>query len=131
MRRQVAALNRRDLDALMALYAADAVLEFPASPRVRGQPAIRAAFARFFEDWEEEIAVERIVAQGRTVAAEGTAAGRHRTLHLRIPGRTPLPDRAYRHGFAVFLDVERGKIRRHRVYYDSRDLVRQLLGGPQ
>jgi ketosteroid isomerase-like protein len=63
------------------------------------------------------------------VAGEGTAAGRHRTLHLRIPARTPVPQRAYRHGFAVFLEVQRGKIRRHRVYYDSRDLVRQLLGG--
>ncbi len=127
--RQVAALNRRDLDALMALYAEDAILEFPASPLIQGQRAIREAFSRFFQDWEEEITLRRVVAAGEVVAAEGIAQGRHRTLHLRIPGRTPGPRRTYRHGFAVFLEVERGKIRRHRVYYDSRDLVRQLLGG--
>lgn len=129
VRRQVAALNRRDLDGLMTLYAEDAVLEFPASPVVRGRKAIREAFARFFRDWDEEIALERVAADGGMIAAVGTAEGRHRTLHLRIPGRTPLPQRAYRHGFAVFLEIQRGKIRRHRVYYDSRDLVRQLLGG--
>ncbi len=129
LRRQVAALNGRDLDGLLALYAEDAVLEFPASPAVGGRSAIRAAFARFFQDWEEEITLDRVVATGSSVAAEGTASGRHRTLHLRIPGRTPVPQRGYRHGFAVFLDVQQGKIHRHRVYYDSRDLVRQLLGG--
>ena len=129
VQRQVAALNSRDLDSLMALYAEDAMLEFPASPAVSGRAAIREAFARFFQDWDEEIVLQRVIAAGQTVAAEGTAQGRHRTLHLRIPGRTPLPQRAYRHGFAVFLEIQRGKIRRHRVYYDSRDLVRQLLGG--
>jgi len=127
--RQVAALNRRDLDALMALYAEDATLEFPASPMVQGQRAIREAFSRFFQDWEEEITLRRVVAAGAVVAAEGIAQGRHRTLHLRIPGRIAGPRRTYSHRFAVFLEVEQGKIRRHRVYYDSRDLVRQLLGG--
>ena len=127
--RQVAALNRRDLDALMALYAEDATLEFPASPMVQGQRAIREAFSRFFQDWEEEITLRRVVAAGEVVAAEGIAQGRHRTLHLRIPGRITGPRRTYSHRFAVFLEVEQGKIRRHRVYYDSRDLVRQLLGG--
>ncbi len=128
LRRQLDALNRHDLDALMDLYAEDAVLEFPASPAVAGRETIRQAFARFFRDWDERITVTRAVVAGTSVAAEGTAEGRHRTLHLRIPGRTPTPPRDYRHGFAVFLEVRRGKIRRHRVYYDSRDLVRQLLG---
>lgn len=127
LRRQAGALNRRDLDALVALYAPQAVLEFPASPAVVGREAIRRAFARFFEDWEERITVRRVLVDDATVAAEGTATGRHRTLHLRIPGRTPTPPRTYRHGFAVFLEVRRGRIHRHRVYYDSRDLVRQLL----
>ncbi len=129
VQRQVAALNSRDLDALMLLYADDAVLEFPASPAVTGRRAIREAFARFFQDWEERIVLQRVITAGQMLAAEGTAQGRHRSLHLRIPGRTPVPPRTYRHGFAVFLEVRGGKIRHHRVYYDSRDLVRQLLGG--
>ncbi|MDR7473654.1 MAG: nuclear transport factor 2 family protein [Armatimonadota bacterium] len=96
--RQVAALNHRDLDALMALYAEDAVLEFPASPLIQGRRAIREAFSRFFQDWEEEITLRRVVAAGEVVAAEGIAQGRHRTLHLRIPGRIPGPRRTYRQG---------------------------------
>ncbi|MGH2453257.1 MAG: nuclear transport factor 2 family protein [bacterium] len=126
--RQVAALNRRDLDALAVLYTPDAILEFPASPQVRGRDAIRSAFARFFADWEEEITLRRMAFGAAIVAAEGTVRGRHRMLHLRIPGRKPLPQRAYEHPFAVFLEVRRGLIHRHRVYYDARDLVRQLLG---
>lgn len=127
--RQVAALNRQDLDAVMALYAPDAILEFPASPVVRGREAVRAAFARFFADWEEEITLQQMVFGAQVVAAEGIVRGRHRTLHLKIPGRKALPQRAYEHPFAAFLEVRRGLIRRHRVYYDTRDLVRQLLGG--
>lgn len=125
--RQVAALNGRDLDALMALYARDAVLEFPASPVVSGREAIRAAFARFFGDWEEEITLHQMVFGAQVVAAEGTVRGRHRALHLRIPGRKALPPRPYEHRFAVFVEVRRGLIRRHRIYNDARDLVRQLL----
>jgi len=126
--RQVAALNRQDLDGLMTLYAPDAALEFPASPLVRGREAIRAAFARFFADWQEEITLTQLVFGAQVVAGEGTVRGRHRTVHLRIPGRQAVPQRSYEHPFAVFLEVRRGRIRRHRVYYDARDLVRQLLG---
>lgn len=125
--RQVAALNGRDLDGLAALYAPDAMLEFPASPQVRGREAIRAAFARFFTDWDERITLSQMAFGSSMVAAEGTVRGRHRTLHLRIPGRRAVPPRSYEHPFAVFLEVRRGLIRRHRVYYDARDLVRQLL----
>ncbi|MBI3975607.1 MAG: nuclear transport factor 2 family protein [Armatimonadetes bacterium] len=127
--RQVAALNRRDLDALVALYSPDAVLEFPASPVVRGREAIRSAFARFFADWEEEITLRQVAFGAAIVAAEGRVRGRHRTLHLKIPGRKAVPQRTYEHPFAAFLEIRRGLIRRHRVYYDTRDLVRQLLGG--
>jgi steroid delta-isomerase-like uncharacterized protein len=122
------ALNHRDLDRLMTFYADDAVLEFPASPPVEGKPKIRRAFASFFENWEEASTYRVVIVSGTTVAAEGTVTGRHRTLHLRIPGRIPAPSRAYQHNFAMFVDVDGGKIRRQRVYFDARDLVKQLLG---
>jgi steroid delta-isomerase-like uncharacterized protein len=125
---QLDALNRRDLDRLMGFYAEDAVLEFPASPRVEGKAKIRRAFASFFENWEETSTYRVVVVSGTTAAVEGTVTGRHRTLHLRIPGRIPTPSRLYRHDFAMFVDVADGKIRRQRVYFDSRELVKQLLG---
>ncbi len=122
------ALNGRDLDRLASFYADDAVLEFPASPKAEGIARIRAAFQSFFEQWDETSTYRTIVVSDGTAAAEGTSRGRHRTLHLRIPGRIASGSREYRHDFAMFVEVAGGKIRRHRVYFDARDLVRQLLG---
>ncbi len=122
------ALNSGDLDRLMTFYAEDAVLEFPASPRVEGKAHIRRAFASFFDNWEETSTYETLVVSGATAAVEGTVTGRHRTLHLRIPGRIPAGSRTYRHGFAMFVETAAGRIRRQRVYFDARDLVKQLLG---
>jgi len=128
VRAHLDALNARDLERLLSFYAEDAVLELPASPRVEGRAAIRRAFEVFFEQWEEQSTYERVVVSGRDAAVEGVTTGRHRTLHLRLPGRIPVGSRPYRHAFAAFLAFRGGKIVRHRVYYDARELVRQLLG---
>ncbi len=122
------ALNQRDLDRLMTFYADDAVLVFPASPPVEGKANIRRAYASFFENWEETSTYGVVIMSGTTAAVEGTVTGRHRTLHLRIPGRIPRSSRAYRHNFAMFVEMQSGKIHRQRVYFDARDLVKQLLG---
>ncbi len=122
------ALNHRDLDRLMTFYADGAILEFPASPRMEGKDKIRRAFASFFENWDETSTYEAVIVSGNAAAVEGTVTGRHRTLHLRIPGRIPADAPTYRHRFAMFVDVAAGAIRRQRVYYDARELVKQLLG---
>ncbi len=127
-RAHLAAVNARDLDRLVAFYTDDAVLEFPASPRVEGKPSIRRAFQLFFEQWNELSTYRAVVAAGTTIAIEGTTTGAHQTLHLRIPGRVPAGGaRTYRHDFAMFLEFKAGKIRRQRVYFDARELVQQLL----
>jgi len=122
------ALNGRHLDQLVAFYADDAVLEFPASPPAQGIHRIRQAFESFFDQWEETSAYRTVIVSGTVAAAEGTVKGRHRTLHLRIPGRVAAGSREYRHEFAMFVEFADGKIKRHRVYFDARDLVKQLLG---
>lgn len=128
LKRHLDALNARDLEQVMSFYADDAVLELPASPKVEGLEAIRRAFGVFFEQWEEQSAYDRIVVSGSDAAVEGVTTGRHRTLHLRIPGRVPAASRQYRHPFAAFLVFRDSRIVRHRVYYDARELVKQLLG---
>ena len=128
VRAHLEALNARDLEAVVSFYAETAVLELPASPPVEGRPAIRKAYEAFFSQWEEQSTYDRVVIQGATVAVEGTTVGQHRTLHLRIPGRVPAGSRRYRHRFAAFLEFGQGKIVRHRVYFDARELVKQLLG---
>jgi len=137
VRAQVAALNARDLDRLVALYSEEAVLEFPTSRPVKGRSAIRAAYARHFRDWDETVVIERMVVSGQRVEAQGATTGRHRALQLRISGRIPIPLKPYRHAFSASWEIRAGKIRRHHVSYDAGDLVRQLLepegrprGGP-
>ena len=122
------ALNGRHLDQLVSFYADDAVLEFPASPPAQGIHRIRQAFESFFDQWEETSAYRTVIVSGTVAAAEGTVKGRHRTLHLRISGRVAAGSREYRHDFAMFVEFADGKIKRHRVYFDARDLVKQLLG---
>ena len=124
----LAALNGGDLERLVSFYSEDAVLELPASPKVEGRAAIRRAFEVFLEQWDEHSAYDHVLASGTTAAVEGVTTGRHRTLHLRIPGRVPTTARQYRHAFAAFFTFRGGKIVRQRVYYDARDLVKQLLG---
>lgn len=128
LRAHLAALNGRKLDVLVAFYADEGVLELPASPKVEGRAAIRRAFEVFFEQWDERSRYDRVVVAGAAAAVEGMSTGRHRTLHLRLPGRVPTGSREYRHAFAAFFGFRAGKIIRHRVYYDARELVRQLLG---
>lgn len=122
------ALNERDLERLLSFYSEDAMLEFPASPPAQGLARIRAAFQSFFDQWDETSRYRTIVVSGHLAAIEGTARGRHRTLHLRIPGRVATGSREYRHDFAMFVEFVDGKIRRQKVYFDARDLVKQLLG---
>jgi ketosteroid isomerase-like protein len=124
----LAALNARDLDRLVSYYTEDALLEFPASPPARGRDRIRRAFVAFFDQWEEASEYRSVLLARRAAAAEGTSVGRHRTLQLRIPGRVAGVTGEYRHDFAMFLTFRGDKIVRHRVYYDSRELVKQLLG---
>src|SRR5947199_10809449 len=124
----LAAVNGRDLETLMTFYADDAVLEFPASPRVEGKAKIQRAFASFFDNWEETSTYDAIVISGSTAAVDGTVTGRHRTLHLRIPGRVPSASRLYRHGFAMFLEGTAVLIRRQRVYLDTTVSVLDFAG---
>ncbi len=125
----LAAVNEHDLDRLVDFYSDDAVLEFPASPRVEGKTQIRRAFHFFFDQWNEVSDYRAVLVAGNTVAVEGTARGKHRTLHLRIPGHVRTEGaREYRHDFAMFVEFRDGKIQRQRVYFDARDLVHQLLG---
>jgi hypothetical protein len=105
--RHIQAINKRNLDALVELFAPDAVVEFTAGPTLEGRGAIRRAYARYFREWD---------------------AGQHRVPRLNIPGRIVLPLRAYEHTFTAVWEVARGRIRRHRVDYDVRNLVRQMVG---
>jgi hypothetical protein len=127
VRSQVDALNRRDLDGLVAFYAPDAVLEMAVGRPVVGRAAIRRAYERYMQEWDDRVTLARVTVSGATVTAEGIATGRHRALRLNIPGRIPVPLHPYRHAFRAVWEIRGGAILRHRVEYDPEELVRQLL----
>jgi ketosteroid isomerase-like protein len=129
VRRHIQALNLRDLDALLALFSPDAVVEFTAGPILEGRGAIRRAYARYFREWDDTVTVSKVEVDGRLARATGVAAGQPRVPRLNIPGRIALPLRAYRHTFTAVWEIARGRIQRHRVDYDARNLVRQILAG--
>jgi hypothetical protein len=127
VRRQIEALNRRDLDAVASCYADDAILEIGSGRAIVGRAAILRAYERHAREWEETVALIQVSAHGGRVTASGVAAGRHRSPRLNIPGRVPVALHPYRHSFRATWQIDTGKITRHRVEYDPQDLVRQLL----
>jgi limonene-1,2-epoxide hydrolase len=66
----IAAYNRRDADALAALYTADAVNHQVAEEPVRGRAAIRAMFAAGFATAEMVCIPEQILEDGEWAALE-------------------------------------------------------------
>lgn len=70
-----AAINRRDLEAIVGMFAADGVFEFPGhsamAGRFSGKEAIRSWFERWFQEMQphftlKHVSVERIFAFGAT-----------------------------------------------------------------
>ena len=70
-----AAVNARDLDRLMLLYALDAVYYDVVPPlQITGAEAIRRNFQRWFESWQSAIGSER---RELRIVASGDAATAH------------------------------------------------------
>ena len=80
---------------------------------LQGQADLYRVQARAFEEaqqtlasaWSqadaERSAYDRVVIDGTIAAVEGTTTGRHRTLHLRIPGREPVGSRRSNSAFVA------------------------------
>jgi steroid delta-isomerase-like uncharacterized protein len=123
--------NKHDLDALMKLYAEDAVAYDPMYPEpLRGRAAIRkdaAAFFRGFPDIRFEI-ITTIEKDDRNGADEVRFIGTH-TGPLETPTGQDLPPTNKRVELkgGVFARLnERGEIVEERRYFDVATILRQL-----
>jgi len=101
----VAAFNRRDVDALAAMYAEDAVNHQVAEPPVVGREAIRAMFAASFAAAEMVCLVEHLFGDGEWAILEW---------------RDPLGLRG-----CGFFHVIEGRIVFQRGYWDRLTFLRQ------
>ena len=116
-----------DRDALLRLYAADAVVEAPDSPRIEGAAAIAdylLTFIRAFPDASFESVTNH--ESGDVAIDEGVFVGTHTGVLSTPEGDLPPTGRRLRLGECDVLTVENGVAVAHRFYYDQLALMEQL-----
>jgi steroid delta-isomerase-like uncharacterized protein len=114
----VQALETQDADALVELYADEAVLHHPLSPEpLRGRAAIRASEQELIDAFSGvSVDIIRVLAEGDDVAAEVVVRATHRETGRRIE----MPSVWL---FALGAD---GKIVEERDYLDTASFLRQV-----
>lgn len=130
-RRGFDALNRRDLAAVMASFAEDAVFEFPGRTRLSGRFDGKRAIEEYFRRWFAErvkirfrilhVCVENILALGGTNTVEVEWA-------LEEDDRQ---GESYHLSGVTVLDVRRGKIVRARDYVFEQDVLEREWATPE
>ncbi len=129
VRRRADVLNRRDANAVAALYAQDAVSYDPITPEgLKGREAIRKLNENFLKAFQDiNIRPLNTIAKGDTVAAEWVYTGRHSGA-LELPTGTLAPtNRQVTVRVANFYRFNReGLISEERVYWDIAGFLQQL-----
>jgi steroid delta-isomerase-like uncharacterized protein len=125
--RYVERYNAGDLDAVMDLYADDAVQNMP-DGSFEGRDAVRARLAQELTAFSEvEHTVRSFVEQGDAFCDEWTFAGTH-TAPVLLPDGTELPPTGKRvtiDGMELVL-VRDGKVVLNTLYYDNLAVAVQL-----
>ncbi len=124
VRSEIAALNRQDVDGVMAYYTQDVVFDDISAPEpLRGAAAMR----QFMEDLytafpDAHVELRNIFSDGRYVAAEYEFAGTHRG---NFSGRAGT-GRGFRVKAMSVYDYNGSKFTRETFYWDSASLMAQL-----
>jgi ketosteroid isomerase-like protein len=117
-----------DRDALVRLYATDAVAETPDAPRIEGGTAIAdyfMAIRRAFPDASRESTTRH--ESGDTAIDEGFFVGTHTEALIADEGlRVPPTGRSVRLRECNIVTVKNGMAVSHRQYFDQLDLMSQL-----
>ena len=123
------AWDNHDVDALVALYAEDAVMFIPGEAEpCRGRKAIaenQGSYLRAMPDMT--IKFSTIVIQGNHIAFEGIFQGTFTGPLASPEGDIPPTGRSVKAGFAFFAKVNAdGLIEEDRTYFDNLDFMKQL-----
>jgi steroid delta-isomerase-like uncharacterized protein len=128
-RRWAEAVNTHDVEALVALYAPNAITRDPAyAGPLEGVDAIRKDFVDFFRAFPDVNVEARVAVEADgDFAVEATFSGTHQGP-LPTPGGDLAPTgRSFRIGAAGFYHLDgQGRILDERRYYDLSGLVGQL-----
>jgi steroid delta-isomerase-like uncharacterized protein len=120
-------LSTGNLDAEDDLFSPDLVHVDPAVGTIPGLDGFKAyvrAFHAAFPD--ERHTLSSLVESGGMVAAEGIFTGTHSGPLVGPAGQVPATGRTVRLPFADVFEVEQGRIKRHRLYYDQLSFLAQL-----
>ena len=120
--------NRRDWDAYEQLFSADVVGWAAGSDEVRGVEAKRESDKAWVDAFPDArvISTRTSAVGGAIVAAESHFAGTHTgTMHTPQGDVEPTGKGVDLPYVGVF-EVEEGKLKAHRIYYDRADLQSQL-----
>jgi predicted ester cyclase len=128
----VAALNARDIDAILAATRSDAVWTLPGGVRLQGQAEIQGYVTGLWEAfpdarWE----LHRAVEDATTVALEATFSGTHRGPLPTPSGPVPPTGRKVKFPYAALVVLEGRSVRSKHLYWDMLDMLAQLGLVPQ
>lgn len=114
----IEAINRGDLDGLIALMTEDHVMRILDEPPVSGEATLRNAWRGYFEAFPEyTIYVDRMATEGSRVAILGSTTGSH----------LGLPDEEERQLPVIWTaDVRDGKVAAWSILDDTPELRREL-----
>jgi steroid delta-isomerase-like uncharacterized protein len=121
------AWNAHDVDAIVAMHAADMVFEnHTAGERAEGEQ-VRAHVARIFDAWPDiAFATRRLYVREDLVVQEWTASATHSSELRRGDISAPPSGRRVQWEGLDVLPFERGLIKRKDVYSDSVAILRQV-----
>ena len=118
----------RDLDALAAAYAEDAVLTVPGAPPAEGREAIRQLWSTFLDAFPHDSpTITRMTAEGDVVAVEFTSSGTNAgPLTLPTGDKIPATGRHVELSGVSISEVEGEHTKRETFYWDSASFLMQL-----
>jgi steroid delta-isomerase-like uncharacterized protein len=121
------AWNRHDVDAILAMHAADMVFEnHTAGERAAGEE-VRGHIERIFESWPDlAFSTRRLYLRDGLIVQEWTAAATHSSELRRGELRSPASGRRIEWEGLDVIPVEDGQIKRKDVYSDSVGILRQV-----
>lgn len=131
-KRALEARKRRDIDAVVAGYAEDAVLEGPGGREIKGREAIRSYWQAQFDAGVAEITPLNQAVSGQTVYYEFLFTGTH-TGPLPMPDGTTVPGsgKRFTHKVVAVTEIEGDLIKSSRTYFDRMTVLSQLGLLPQ
>lgn len=125
--RQLAAMEARDLGAILDCFAQDAVIVDPTGTYT-GQEEVETYHRAIFEPFSDlRLEAEIRANDGATIVGEAVMSGTH-SGPLPLPGGESLPPTGRRFSLRLVdvVTIVEGRVARKDIYYDNLDFLRQL-----